>query len=186
MKALYEKLVNHSSNNISISEVLQMIRYLEQPISSESEESKLLQRRADAENKVNEEYNNTKSLHYRDNERFSWAIKAIKGVYEEDLAKLKPISSVEKMAEERLNKTRVGYNILPKVFYIDYLRTMIGLYDNSQISLSRFQEILNEDAYHFYKANNSLDELEKWVKKQNYFTGIEKLDLLKKIKELQK
>jgi len=96
-------------------------------------------------------------------------------------------SPSEKIAEERINKERTVYwNELPKVFYIDYLRAMIGAFEREEITFSRLAEILNEDAYNFYKANNSLEELEKWVKDEFIKNkGILVYQLLDKIQELK-
>jgi len=47
-------------------------------------------RRKKALDKVNAEYYDRTSIHYRDNERFSWSVKAINKINDEDIEKLTP------------------------------------------------------------------------------------------------
>lgn len=59
-------------------------------------------------------------------------------------------SSKIDIVEERLNQERVGYQNLKKVFYIDYVRQFVNSYLDEEISISRFCEVLNEDAHNAY------------------------------------
>lgn len=42
-----------------------------------------------------------------------------------------------------------------KVFKQAYIRELIDLWDNHELTLSRLTEILNEDAFNHYKPNNN-------------------------------
>ena len=42
-----------------------------------------------------------------------------------------------------------------KVFKQAYIRELIDLWDNHELTLSRLTEILNEDAYNHYKKDNN-------------------------------
>lgn len=42
-----------------------------------------------------------------------------------------------------------------KVFKQAYIRELIDLWDNHEITLGRLTEILNEDAYNHYKKDNN-------------------------------
>jgi hypothetical protein len=42
-----------------------------------------------------------------------------------------------------------------KIFKQAYIRELIDLWDNHELTLSRLTEILNEDAYNHYKKDNN-------------------------------
>lgn len=61
----------------------------------------------------------------------------------------------EEEIPERLKQPRIDYETIQRnrIFYVDSIKKYIRMYDKEQISLSKFVELLNEDAYLALKAS---------------------------------
>jgi hypothetical protein len=77
------------------------------------------------------------------------------------------------------------------IFHIDHVARLLKQYDDERISFSKFCERLDEIAHGHHKANNSLEELEKWAEDKSYgyyhreTESINMMELMNKIEELK-